>query len=106
MRHLDLNTPDFDSLCAEVFNEEQFIKRNEVQSNINRGSALMTEKGKRRGYRPIRVNRTRERQADNVGNVITIKRITIRGMNVLRTLRARTLRVTITPRKAVQAPLR
>jgi hypothetical protein len=46
VRHKDLNALDFDSLCAETFNEEQSIKRNEAYSNINHGSALKAGNGK------------------------------------------------------------
>jgi hypothetical protein len=46
VRPKDLNALDFESLCMETFNEEQSIKRNEAQSNTNRGSALTA--GKRR----------------------------------------------------------
>jgi hypothetical protein len=49
VRHKDVNTLDFDSLCIETFNEEQSIKRNETQSNTNRGSALTAGKGKDKG---------------------------------------------------------
>jgi transposase InsO family protein len=49
VRHKDLNALDFDSLCTETFNEEQSIKRDEAQSNTNRGSALAAEKGKEKG---------------------------------------------------------
>lgn len=37
------------NLVSETFNEEQSIKRNEAQSNINRGLALIAGKGKERG---------------------------------------------------------
>src|ERR1700722_9283947 len=46
VRHKDLNALDFDSLYTETFNEEQSIKRNEVHSNINLGSALKAGNGK------------------------------------------------------------
>jgi gag-polypeptide of LTR copia-type len=46
VRHKDLDALDFDSLCTETFSEEQSIKRNEAQSNTNRGSALTAGKGK------------------------------------------------------------
>jgi hypothetical protein len=46
VRHKDLNALDFDSLCTETFSEEQSIKRNEAQSNTNRGSALTAGKEK------------------------------------------------------------
>jgi len=49
VRHKDLDALDFDSLCTETFSEEQSIKRNEAQSNINRGSALTAGKGKGEG---------------------------------------------------------
>jgi hypothetical protein len=49
VRHKDLNALDFDALCTEAFNEEQSIKCNEAQSNINRGSALTAGKGKETG---------------------------------------------------------
>ena len=42
VRHRNLNTLDFDTLCAEAFAEEQSIKRNETESNSNRGSAMNT----------------------------------------------------------------
>ena len=35
VRHKDLNALDFDALCTETFNEEQSIKRNETEANIN-----------------------------------------------------------------------
>jgi hypothetical protein len=46
VRHKDLNTLDFDILCTQAFSEEQSIKRNEAQSNTNRGSALAAGKEK------------------------------------------------------------
>ena len=46
IRHKDLNELDFDTLCAQTFNEEQSIKSNEMYSIINRGSALIAGKGK------------------------------------------------------------
>jgi hypothetical protein len=49
VRHKDLNALDFDTLCTETFNEEQSIKRNEAESNTNRGSALTAGKGKDKG---------------------------------------------------------
>jgi hypothetical protein len=47
-RHKDLDALNFDSLCTETFNEEHSIKRNEAQSNTNRGSALTAGKGKKK----------------------------------------------------------
>jgi hypothetical protein len=57
--HKDLNALDFDALCIETFNEEQLIKRNEAQSNTNRGSALTV--GKERG----KSQSTNKSQQDN-----------------------------------------
>jgi hypothetical protein len=48
VRYKDLDALDFDSLCTETFSEEQSIKRNEIESNTNRGSALTAGKGKER----------------------------------------------------------
>ena len=42
VRHRDLDTLDYDALCAETFSEEQSIKRSETESNFNRGSAMST----------------------------------------------------------------
>jgi hypothetical protein len=49
VRHRNLDTLDFDDLCAETFAEEQSIKRSETQSNSNRGSAMSTQKDKNKG---------------------------------------------------------
>jgi hypothetical protein len=48
VRHLNLDL-DFDSLCAQAFNEEQSIKRNEALSKTNRDLALMDGNGKEKG---------------------------------------------------------
>lgn len=44
VRHRNLDDLDFAFLCTETFSEEQSIKRNETQSNTNRGSALKAER--------------------------------------------------------------
>ena len=49
VRDKDPDALDFDPLCAETFNDEQSIKRNEAQSNTNHGSALTADKGKEKG---------------------------------------------------------
>jgi hypothetical protein len=104
VRDKDPDALDFDPLCAETFNDEQSIKRNEAQSNTNHGSALTADKGKEKGPQANKGQQDSgrmERILSN-GSVQPTELITTYGLSAEGTPKVRTSRATTRSRRKAQ----
>jgi hypothetical protein len=75
VRYQNIDALFFDELYVQTFNEEESIKRNELRSNINRDSALIAGKIKRKSLKLIKVSKTRAKQKIKILNVKNVESI-------------------------------